>query len=426
MSLKSQVILGLKWTTFATACLALTTIFKIGILARFLDKSDFGLMALVTFVMGFMSLFSDMGLSTAILHKQDISKKSYASLYWFNIFVSIILYTILFFIAPIVSNIYNEPLLRSLIPLIGLNVLFSSIGLQFKTIETKFFNFKQISIIDIIAGIMSLAIAVILAMMDYGVLALVYSSLVQYIITNICYFIIGFKKHGLLFHFKFSETLPFLKIGVYQVGGQVANYFNRDLDILLIGKFFSTDILGGYSLAKQLVFRPAQVINPILVKVASPTLAKFQNDLTTLKMNYLKLINIVASINIPVYAIIILFAPFIVEIMYGPGFESIVVLVRVLSIYMIFRAIGNPIGSLVIATGKTYLEFLWNILNLLTMPIVVYFACKISVLAVAISLVCYVGVLFVPSWRILVYTMTKASLKEYILAITKINYRFLK
>ena len=95
------------------------------------------------------------------------------------------------------------------------------------------------------------------------------------------YFIYGLKKYGLLLHFNYKETEPFLKIGIYQVGGQVVNYFNRDLDILIIGKFFSQDILGGYSLAKQLVSRPAQIINPILSKVASPALAKFQNKKET-------------------------------------------------------------------------------------------------------------------------------------------------
>jgi O-antigen/teichoic acid export membrane protein len=425
MSLKGQVILGLKWTSISTIVIAIVNILKISILARFLDASDFGLMALVTFVMGFMNLFSDMGLSTAILYKQNITKKHYASLYWFNIVICIILYGILFLVTPIISYIYNESQLDYLIPLLGLNLIISGVGIQFKTIETKNLIFKNISLIDIIAGIVSLVVAVWLAVNDFGVLSLVYSALVQYLISNLFFLFLGLNKYGLLWHFRLSETIPFLKIGVYQVGGQIANYFNRDLDILLIGKFFSTEILGGYSLAKQLVFRPAQIINPILVKVAAPTLAKFQDDLQLLKKNYLKLINIVSSINIPVYVAIIVLAPILVRIMYGPNFDSIVILVRVLSIYMVFRAIGNPIGSLVIATGRTDLEFKWNVLNLLIMPIFIYFGTKFGVVEVAYSLVLSALILFVPSWRLLTYKMTGATLKEYTKAILKIRFNFL-
>jgi O-antigen/teichoic acid export membrane protein len=421
MSLKGQVTLGLKWTSFATICLAITAILKISILARFLEKSDFGLMALVTFVMGFMNLFSDMGLSTAILHKQHISKKAYASLYWFNIVLCVILYVLLLLATPFISTFYNEPELNYLIPLLGLNLIIAGIGIQFKTIETKNLDFKGISIIDIIAAIISLIVAIWLAVNDYGVLSLVYSALTQYFISNLLFLIIGIRKYGLLFHFNLDETIPFLKIGIYQVGGQIANYFNRDLDILLIGKFFSTEILGGYSLAKQLVFRPAQIINPVLVKVASPALAKFQNDINSLKQNYLKLIKIVASINIPVYLAIILFAPFIVHIMYGSGFDNIVILVRILSVYMIFRAIGNPIGSLVIATGRTDLEFYWNILNLFIMPLFIYVGAKYGIVEVAYSLVLSASILFIPSWRLLTYKMTGATLKEYVTAIFNIK-----
>lgn len=423
MSLKGQVILGLKWTSFTTVCLAIVAILKISVLTRFLEKSDFGLMALVTFVMGLMSLFSDMGLSTAILHKQNITKKNYASLYWLNIVFCVILYGLLLLITPSISSLYNEPQLNHLIPLLGLNIIISGLGIQFKTIETKNLIFKNISLIEIIAAFLSLIVAIWLAINNYGVLSLVYSSLVQYFISNFLLLILGLKKYGLIFHFKLSETIPFLKIGIYQVGGQIANYFNRDLDILLIGKFFSTEILGGYSLAKQLVFRPAQIINPILVKVATPTLAKFQSDINLLKKNYLKLIKIVSSVNISVYLMIILFSPFIVEIMYGSGFDEIVILVRILSIYMIFRAIGNPIGSLVVATGRTDLEFYWNILNLFIMPIFIYIASQYGIVEVAFSLVLAAFVLFIPSWRLLTYKMTGATLKEYVMAIATINFK---
>jgi len=417
MKLKSKVLLGLKWTTFATICTAAVAILKISILARYLDKSDFGLMALVSFVIGFVGLFGEGGLSTAILHKQNVSKKVYSSLYWFNILFSILLYVVLFFLAPAIANLYNESELSHLIPLLGLNLIISGVGLQFKTLEIKNMHFKHIGIIDIFSALISLLFSVWLAINGFGVLSLIYSLLVQNIISNFLFFIIGIRKYGLRLHFKIHEVLPFLRIGVFQVAGQSANYFNRDLDILLIGKFFSTEVLGGYSLAKQLVFRPLQLINPILVKVASPTLVKFQDDIKVLKKNYLKLVSIVSSINLYAYISIILFAPLIVKILYGSEFGNIVILVRILSVYMIFRAIGNPIGSLVVATGRTDLEFYWNMLNLLIMPLFIYFGASYGIEQVAYSLVLAVFILFVPSWRLLTFKMTRASFKEYLTAI---------
>lgn len=414
---KSQLLSGIKWTTTGTIVNAVAALLKISILARFLDKSDFGLMALVTLVMGFMNLFNDMGLTSAVLHTQNITKQQYASLYWFNLGFSILLYSLLLGVTPFISYFYEEPELNLLIPLLGLNLIISAIGRIFKTIETKYLLFKSITIFDIIAAGISLFFAVFLAVNNYGVLSLVYAALLQYSVQHILYFILGLKKYGLLWYYKYRAVRPFLKIGIYQVGGQVINYFNRDLDILIVGKFFSQDVLGGYSLAKQLVFRPAQILNPILVKVATPTLAKLQDKGLLLKENYLKLISIVAKVNILIYALLIAFAPVVVGLFYGDDFNEIIPLVRILSIYMFFRAIGNPVGSLVIATGKTKLEFVWNFITLLILPGFIYIGAKAGIKEVAWALTFAMIVLFYPSWKFLIHKMIGASFKEYIRAV---------
>lgn len=419
-SFKNQVLTGFKWTTIGTIVIVFVALLKLSILARYLDKSDFGLMALVTFVMGFMNLFNDMGLTSAILHKQNISEKEYASLYWINLGFSLVLYVLLLAVTHFISEFYNEQQLNILIPLLGLNLIISALGRMFKTIESKHLKFKQVTIFEVVAAVISLIFAIYLAINEYGVFTLIYSALLQYSLQNTMYFIYGLKKYGLLFHFNFKETKPFLKIGVYQIGGQVINYFNRDLDILIIGKFFSQDILGGYSLAKQLVFRPAQIINPILVKVASPGLAKIQDNLIELKTNYLKLISIVSKVNVFVYVTTIIFATRIVTLFYGEGFDEIIALVQILSIYMVFRAIGNPIGSLITATGKTNLEFYWNLFTFIITPIFVLVASQKSIVAVAWSLCVAMILLFYPSWRFLVYRILGISFKEYLLAIIKI------
>ena len=184
MNINKQVIAGVKWTTLATVFVALSNVLKISILARFLSKDDFGVFAIVAFFLGFFKMFSEMGLTTAILHRQDIKKNEYASLYWFNITFCICLYLLLFLITPIISDFYNEPELDFLIKVLGLSIIINSIGLQFRTIETKNLSFKYISIFDIIASVISLLFAIWLAVNDYGILALVYSVVLQYAISN--------------------------------------------------------------------------------------------------------------------------------------------------------------------------------------------------------------------------------------------------
>lgn len=413
-TLKSKTISGVKWTSVSTITLAIVGLLKISVLARFLDAADFGLMALVTFVLGFMNLFMDMGLTSAILHKQDISDNEYASLYWINIVFSLILFGLISLASPYIATFYEEPELTILIPLTAISIMLSALGRQFKTVEQKHLNFKYIAVTDIIGAIFGLGVGVVMAIGDYGVYALVYAALTQYAISNIIYFIKGVSDRGMLFHFKYDETKPFLKIGIYQVGGQVINYFNRDLDILLIGKFFGSEVLGGYSLAKQLVQRPMQILNPIITKVASPVLALIQSDKEELKRKFLSFLNIVATANFTAYGLLALLAYPAVLILYGNDFTHIVILVQILSAYMFIRSVASPVGSLVVATGRTDLEFYWNVFVLLVSPVAIFIGAQFSVEMVALSLVIVMTILLIPAWKLLINKLCGASLSEYL------------
>jgi len=416
MTIKQQAIQGVKWTTISTIFLAVTQLLKISVLARFLDKTDFGLMAIVVFVLNFTNLFVDMGLTSAILHKQNISKNEYASLYWINLLFSLLLFGIIFIITPLISAFYNEKELNILIPLMALTLLFSALGRQFKIIEQKELNFKFISLVDIVGSIISLVFAVILAYYGFGIYSLVYSVILLQITSNIAFLVQGIKRIGIKLHFVFAETKPFLKIGIYQVGGQIANYFNRDLDILLIGKFFGTEILGGYSLAKQLVFRPFQIINPILAKVSTPIFSKLQNNLEELQSHYRKLLKLISTVNFIVYLLLIIFAKYVVFIFYGSAFENIVAYVQILSIYMFLRSIGSIAGSLVVALGRTDLDFYWNIATLIIAPIAIYFASSFNIIILCWSLVILMILFYIPYWYLVVFKTIRLNLKSYFIA----------
>jgi O-antigen/teichoic acid export membrane protein len=398
MSIRKQAISGVKWTTVSTITLTVVNLLKIFVLARFLDKTDFGLMALVTFVLGFMNLFMDMGLTSAILHRQDISKQEYASLYWINVFISIALAAIIILFSPLIAGFYNEPELNILIPLMSVSIIFSALGRQFRTIEQKELHFKYLGIIDIISAVCGLAVGVIMAVMGFGVYALVFGSLIIYGVSNMVFLIKGLATHGMLFHFNYKETKPFLGIGIYQVGGQIINYFNRDLDVLIIGKFFGTEILGGYSLAKQLVRRPLQIIDPIITKVGVSIFPKYQNNHVVLRKYFTKLINAKGSINALVYGAIAILAPYLVQIFYGNDFMSIVPYVQLFAMLVYLRSMGGIMGILVITTGRTDYEFYWNLITTLLMPIAIILGAMHSVIMIIILMTFVQLILLIPGW----------------------------
>ncbi|MDX1271113.1 MOP flippase family protein [Bizionia paragorgiae] len=414
MTIRKQTISGVKWTSVSTITLAVSALLKIAVLARFLDPSDFGLMALITFVLGFMDLFMDMGITSAILHKQNISKKEYASLYWLNIGFSVISFSVVVLLSPFIASFYNELELTDLIPLSAVVILFSAIGRQYKTVFQKALRFKLIAIVDISSIVISLISAIWFAVFDYGVYALVYAALIQYGINNIAYFLLGVKNTPVLFHYKFADTKPFLKIGVYQVGGQVVNYINRDLDVLIIGKFFGAEILGGYSLAKQLVKRPTGIIDPIINKVAISILPRYQSNNELLLKYFNSLIRNLSIINAFVYGSIAIAAPFVVFVLYGAGYEYITVLVRLFSIFFYFRSVSSLVGVLSITKGRTDLEFYWNILIAIVMPTVMFFGVNQGTEIIATLIGITQMLLVFPAWYMFYFKQIEMAFVTYI------------
>ncbi len=418
MSIKQQAISGVKWTSISTIVIAFFQILKISVLTRFLDKADFGLMAIVIFVLGFMNLFADMGLTAAILHKQSIDKYEYSSLYWFNFLISIILFFIFLAFTPILASFYNDDELLLLIPLMGISIIISAAGKQFKTIEQKKLNFKFISKIDIISSFISLISAVLFAATGFGVYALVYSFLILHGISNGIFLLLGIKKKSLLLHFTFHEIKSFLKIGLFQVGSDFTNYLNRDIDILIIGKILGTESLGGYSLAKQLVRRPLQIIDPIINRVMLSVFPKFQDINVKLRFLFIKVLTNLSIINAIVYGSIAIMAPSLIQLLYGSEYLDIVNYVQLFSLLVFTRSLAGQVGVLVVTKGRTDLGFYWNLTITFLFPVVIYFGSLKSGSMVIIYLVIAQIALIIPGWKLFYKNLIGLQFLSYLATFT--------
>ena len=117
MNNKKTVLSGAKWMSISTIVSSVVAILRLSILSHFLEKSDFGIVAILTFIHGLTIMFSDLGFATVVLHKQDLRKKEFSSLFWIQMLVFAILYLIVICFTRPISVFYSEPLLHILLPL---------------------------------------------------------------------------------------------------------------------------------------------------------------------------------------------------------------------------------------------------------------------------------------------------------------------
>lgn len=418
MTLKEKTINGVKWTTVSTVIVTVIQILQLSILARFLAPTDFGLMAIVMVVIGFSQTFLDMGISNAIIYKQSITKEQLSTLYWLNVIMGFALFVLICVLSPLASLFFKEPELSKLIILIGLTFLIQPFGQQFMVLWQKEMRFSEMSKIDISTKMISLAVSVVFAYSGYGVYALVYGTLASAVLQTVLFVRIGMREHRPQLLFRWGEIHEFVGFGVFQMGERIINYFNSQIDVIIIGKLLGAEVLGIYNIAKQLIMRPTQIVNPIVTKVTFPVMAKLQYDVATLKTVYLKTVLYLSSVNFPIYAMLIVLAPEIVLLLFGEKWLMAVPIVQILSLYGAVRSTVNPIGSLMLAKGRANLGFYWNLGLLLYVPTCIALVSRWGLMGVSWILVALQLSLILPSWYILVRPLCGAKLSEYIVKMT--------
>ena len=414
MSLRSQSIKGVKWNAVGTLTTTGLQMLKLFILARILTKADFGLLAIATMFLGFTEIFANMGLATGIIHKQDITRDQYSSVFWLNMMLSVGLYLLLCALTPLIAQYYGQPDLRRLIPLLSLQLVIDSIGKMFYTLKTKELDFKTIAVVQIVGVTIGVVLTVALALRGHGVFSLAYGVLVQEALTQGAYFVMGLRAYRIRFHFRLSEIRELVSIGLYQLGMQVVDYAANKADIFLIGRFFSAEVLGVYNLAKELLYKAVQLINPIVTNVAAPAFARFQDDKPKMRRSYSEVLHLLSFVNFPIFMAFFLFAEPLTVLLYGSGMAEMAWFVRVLSVWGMLQSIGNPAGILMVSLGRTDLGFRWTLVRVVLVLAGTLIASHISIQAMAWTQVLLAFIFLFAYWRMMVYKMISMPIGQYL------------
>lgn len=416
----NRIVKGLSWTMASSIIRNLVSLLQLAILTRFLEKSDFGIVAIAHLFVNFTAMFLDMGISTGIIHRQKISNNEYSSLFWLNVSLGATLTLALFSLAPFVTAGYNSPDLTKVLQLICFSIFLSSLGAQQRTYCKKKAYFGRLAVIEIIGATITMAVAVACAATGHGVYSLAYSTLAGSVFGNLTHLVIGLIKDSRLhFHFSFLETKPFLKIGAYQLGSQILDFFTQELDVIIISTTLGLEFLGVYNIAKRVPSALYSFIQPVVHTVFAPLLAEIQSDLIKLKQNYMMLSKALSWISFPMYLFLAAISPTVISIVFGADYIEGVPVMMVFCLKYAFNGVNGVCGALQTALGRTDIGLKWTIYLIVSTASVYYFtSCfGIIVFLVGICALTFINVFMV--WYIQFRPMVKVSFAEYLTIYTK-------
>lgn len=413
MTLKKQAFSAIRWTSFSLFTRAFLQFAQISILARILTPADFGLAAIVTSIIAFLQIFADAGISNAIIHHQNISNSQQSSLYWLNVSITSLIALTLAIFSGLLAAWYEQPILDDLIMLAALAMIASSIGLQLRLKAQKSLTFAPLAKVDVSAALTGFIFAIASAFLGFGVYSLLIGSAITSVLSSLLSWIYLSDGWRPQIRLKLNEITEFLKFGGYMMANNLANSLNSQIDVLLGGKMMSAQAIGQYSIAKSLNLNIAMIVNPVVTQVGLPVMAQAQNDPALLKRIYLQTMLMTASINFPIYIFLIFFSPEVVALYLGESWASTIPLMQIFALWALLRSTGNPVGSLLMATGRADLSFKWNLTWLFITPPAIWLGSHYGATGMAISMGLLGLIGYWPNWFFLVRPLSGITFIEY-------------
>jgi len=359
MKHKTSFTSAVSWSFLDQFFLFLVNLVITAFLARLIPPSEFGLLAMVTVITGFLGIFKNFGLNASLIHKQDITDKDINTVFWFTTFISAILALLIILGAPLISYFYNNPRLTSITIAMGILFFISNLGSIPDALIRKELLFKSFFYRNITNKILSGIVGIILAYKNFGIWALIISQFVSTIyITWISFKIISWKPK---LYFNKKILKPHLVYSLPLLGLKILNYWSSNIDTVLVGKKFGATELGYYNKSYSLMLLPVSKISNSISRVIFPSFSKIQQDLSLLWKKYLLLMSVTAYVTFPFMGILFLLADVLIITIYGENWKPAI------SYFKAFTFIGaiqtlTYTGTIFQSIGKTKKVFYLNLI----------------------------------------------------------------
>lgn len=386
------------------------------ILARILSPQDYGINAMAVSVTGFANMFSNLGLSSATVQRPEINHEQVSTLFWINVAAGALLTVIVASLSPLVAWFYKKPELFWVMLTLSVMFLINGLTVQHSALlnrQMRFYSLAKIRVFSMLAGIV---VAIVAAKHGFGYWALVFNCLTISFAGAIgtciaCRWIPGLPRRNV-------GIGSMVKFGTDLMGFNIINYFSRNLDNVLIGRYYGSGALGLYSKAYQLLMMPITNLRDPMTRVALPALSRLQHDPEQFKKYYLKCIAPLAFVTMPLVVFLFVCSDQLVSLLLGPKWLGASEIFKILAIAAFFQPVASTWGMVLLSTGGSRLYLIIGIANALIFCI--SFAVGLpwggtgvaTAYAVANYLVLFPNLFYT-------YQRTSITIKDFVLAVSR-------
>ncbi len=349
--LKTDFFKGVFYTGIARYAGIIFRVVVSAILARIIAPEDFGVVAIAAIFINFFSVLTTVGIGPAIVQNKDMDDNDLRKINGFTFVIAIVLTSIFVLFIPLIISFYdNNELLRTIMILLSVNIFFSIAAIVPNAVimKKKLFGFiaGRTFVIQVISGI----IAVLCALWGMGI----YALLINPMLTSIALFLVNFKKEpiGIDFRIKKSSIEKILSFSIFQALFNVVYLCYRNLDKIVIGKFFGMNTLGYYEKSYGLMLMPLENVSTVISPVLHPLLSEYQNEKEHIWDVYLRMLRMLSEFGFILSVTLFYLADVLIILLFGNNWQQSVPFFKILSLSVSFQLLQAPIGAVLQSINK--------------------------------------------------------------------------
>ncbi len=380
-TLAKKSVLGVFWN-YASFGLGKGLVFiTTAILAQLLTPDDFGLVAFATLAISYLAILKDLGLGAALIHQQEDPEETANTVFTMNLLLGIALTVLTALIAPWVAAFFNEPQVVPLLRWLSLTFVFNALGAIHIIRLQRELNFRRKLIPDLGRALVKGAVSIGLALMGYGVWALVMGQLAGALTAMVLAWV-AFPWRPRL-QIISTKAKGLLQYGLSVVGVDALTIATDNLDYLIVGRLFGETALGIYTLAFRLP--ELLVLNPLWVMASAifPAYSKVQSQPDALRKGFLTTVRIVEIVSVPLSLGLAIAADPLVRTIFGEQWLSAIPIVRILALFVLVRSIGFNAGDIYKAIGRPDILVKVEVLNMLALVPALWFGARYGLIGIA-------------------------------------------
>jgi O-antigen/teichoic acid export membrane protein len=275
--MNTRVNRGLAWVGIASSMVGLLDLLAFVILLRFwITQEEVGVAALAVSLFPLLDIITDLGLTAAVIQREDHTEERISTVFWLNLFMSLFLALFLAtVVGPILSAIHKQPVVTWMLTAYGGKLVWQNVYFIPYALVKRELRFKELSIVRILANVAEFAGKIGFAATGFGLWCLVLGPLCRVLVTGVGIQILHPWRPRMVLRVR--DALDWTAYGIKTSASKILFHLYSKLDVQVVGYFFGAAANGLYLSASTLVLQPAVVISEIVMNVAFPVFSRLKN-----------------------------------------------------------------------------------------------------------------------------------------------------